>query len=43
MHELAYTDAIVSLQTTVKKTYILALGDELTHSHTADKKVHKSM
>lgn len=43
--ELAHTHthAIICLQTTVNKTYILALGHELTHSYTTDEKVHKRM
>lgn len=43
MSELAQTHAIICLPTTVCKTYILALGHELTHSHTTDKEVYKSM
>lgn len=42
MHELAHTCNRLS-SNNVQKTYIFALGHELTHSHTADKKVHKSM
>lgn len=43
MSELAHTYAIICLLTTVCKTYILALGHELTHSHTTDEEVYKSM
>lgn len=38
-----HTHAIICLQTAVNKTYILALGHELTHSYTTDEKVHKRM
>lgn len=41
--ELTQTNAIICLPIRVCKTYILALGHELTHSHTTDEEVYKSM
>lgn len=38
----SHTHAIICIQTTVHKAYIFALGHESTHSHKADKKVHKN-
>lgn len=42
-HKWTRVHAIICLQTTGNKTYILALGHELTHSYTTDEKVHKRM